>query len=394
MILVGDWAPGQKHGELDLGPGVILANLEGPILPANHSLKPQPKSGPSLFSTNLAAPGQAVVWALANNHTMDYGLPGLETTLDLVRSTGQLAVGAGQTMALAQQPALVEDNGVPVGIISCCEAQFGTANYQQGGVAEFGPWIHQAIEQLKPKVKAIIVSVHAAVENSSWPSPRLQALYRSWILAGADVVHGHHAHIPQGLEEYQGGLIAYGLGNLLVPPQVWHTMPNTLWSLGIEVSLDSKPIKWRAFILEIKETEGKIYAEKILPHQANKYDEYIEHCNRPLKDPVLLEGLWQQVSLQAYFHHHAAYLNFADGWNKWGKKRFLGLFVKNALSKVVRLFGIQTPELAKRNYLLWYNLFACQSHYDSLRTALGVLCGEVKDLRTDEIRHLVQEMTS
>ena len=35
--------------------------------------------------------------------------------------------------------------------------------------------------------------------------------------AGADIVHGHHSHIPQGYERYNGGFICYGLGNLLVP---------------------------------------------------------------------------------------------------------------------------------------------------------------------------------
>ncbi len=31
--------------------------------------------------------------------------------------------------------------------------------------------------------------------------------------AGADVVIGHHAHILQGVEYYNGGVIVYGLGN-------------------------------------------------------------------------------------------------------------------------------------------------------------------------------------
>jgi len=393
MILLGDWAPGQKHGELDLGQVVILANLEGPVLPSNHTFLPRPKAGPSLFSTNLPTTAQSMVWTLANNHIMDYGTPGLETTLATLHSQGCQAAGAGQDVTLARRPAIVSDSGVRVGVISCCEAQFGTASSRQVGVAEFGPWVYHAIEQLKSKVDAIIVSVHAAVENSPWPSPRLQALYRSWIQAGAAIVHGHHAHIPQGIEEYRGGLIAYGLGNLLVPPDIWRNVPNALWSLGIKVTLGSKPIEWHAFTLEIREDiDGKIYVEESLPHEKTKHEGYIELCNRPLRDLVLLEGLWQEASLHAYFHHHAACLGLADGLNNLGTKRYLGWFARNTLANVARMFGIQTRGLSKRNYLLWYNLFACKSHRDSLRTALGLLSGEIKDLRTDETRHLVSEM--
>lgn len=39
-------------------------------------------------------------------------------------------------------------------------------------------------------------------------------------------------------------------------------------------------------------------------------------------------------------------------------------------------------------------LFACESHRDSIATALGVLSGELEDMRTDETRALADEMMS
>jgi len=38
---------------------------------------------------------------------------------------------------------------------------------------------------------------------------------RMAIDAGADLVIGHHPHVVQGIEEYEGGLIFYSLGNLV-----------------------------------------------------------------------------------------------------------------------------------------------------------------------------------
>jgi poly-gamma-glutamate capsule biosynthesis protein CapA/YwtB (metallophosphatase superfamily) len=39
------------------------------------------------------------------------------------------------------------------------------------------------------------------------------AAARTAIDAGADLVIGHHAHVLQGVEFYQDGVIVYGLGN-------------------------------------------------------------------------------------------------------------------------------------------------------------------------------------
>ncbi len=258
MILTGDWAPGNKivKTSLVLSRGV-LANLEGPILPRDHSFVTVPKAGPSLFSCDLPNETGQFFFALANNHLMDYGIPGLEATLKLLDKKGFRACGAGKDVYDARRPIIAQDNGVKVGIIACCEAQFGVAIYpcirkgtsdnfisvekasrrcsfiyasvyrcNSAGVAEFGPWIYRAIRNLRETVDAVIVSVHAAVEDSPWPSPYIRALYRSFVDAGASVVHGHHSHVPQGYEAYGDGVIFYGMGNFAVDPDKWRDYPN------------------------------------------------------------------------------------------------------------------------------------------------------------------------
>ena len=46
--------------------------------------------------------------ALANNHVLDYGRPGLLETLDALRGAGVKVAGAGRDLAEARRPAVVE----------------------------------------------------------------------------------------------------------------------------------------------------------------------------------------------------------------------------------------------------------------------------------------------
>jgi poly-gamma-glutamate synthesis protein (capsule biosynthesis protein) len=42
----------------------------------------------------------------------------------------------------------------------------------------------------------------------------LRSLARALVAAGADVVFGSHPHVLQGIEELDGAVVAYSLGNL------------------------------------------------------------------------------------------------------------------------------------------------------------------------------------
>ena len=69
------------------------------------------------------------------------------------------------------------------------------------------------IAAVAPQVDHVIVLLHFGIEYLPPITPEQQALGRAAIDAGASVVLGHHTHILQKIEEYNGGLIAYGLGN-------------------------------------------------------------------------------------------------------------------------------------------------------------------------------------
>lgn len=391
MILIGDWAPENKQVDMTLARAVVMANLEGPVLSRAYSVTATPKAGPSLFSCELPNGTEQFVFSLANNHTMDYGVPGLEATLKLLYQRGFKACGAGRDVLDARRPIIVDDNGVRISVIACCEAQFGVARRSQAGVAEFGPWVYCTIRDLRKTVDAVIVSVHAAVEDSPWPSPYIRELYRSFIEAGAMVVHGHHAHIPQGYEEYGEGVIFYGLGNFAVDPDKWRDSPNGLWSLGVEIDFRSKPLRWRPITFEIRYHTGSdtILIEESSGDEQQLHRLYLESCNRPFNDNLLFDGLWQEVALRAYCHYGAGYMHFFAP-----PRRGRCALFKEGLSKI-RGALLNSPPVSRPDqcsFMLWYNMIACESHRQMLATALGVLAGEIDDLRTDETRRLADEM--
>ena len=387
MILCGDWAPGKMSvgaGKLipngDLRDCVLL-NLEGPILPADHALAPSPKAGPSLFST-AAPPGDGrLVCSLANNHAMDYGELGLALTREVLRARGALPVGASATRAAAREPVFVNDRGANVAIIACCEAQFGAAELERSGVAAMGPWVPDAIRACRLKADAVVVSVHAGAELAPWPAPVLQDLYRSWIDAGASVIHGHHPHTPQGFEEYGGGLILYGLGNLAVNPQDWDEYSNALWSLAAEVDLSAAPLRWGVRTLAVR---GDGEGMEIVPDEEEDHAAYLADCNRALADRELLEALWQEVAIRAYGAYYRTWLRFPQ--EKRGLRKRMPLACAASAEHASGAGGASRQDMR-----LWYHLFACQTHADSIATALGVLCGELPDLRTAETRTLVEQ---
>lgn len=393
MIIVGDWSPQIYAVDLNLPENLYLANLENPILPQWHTYETQSKAGPNLSSHALPKLGSQFIFSLANNHTMDYGLSGLEESLVSLKKRNMRACGAGKDIFEARQPLIIEDNGVGIGIISACEAQFGVARHNQPGVAEFGTWIYKAINKLRETVDNVVVSIHAGIEESPWPSPYFRDLYRSYIDAGATVVHGHHAHIPQSFEAYADGLIFYGMGNFAVNPDNWCNYPNGMWSLGAEINFNIRPLTWKLHTFEIRpQGDSKnILIQQSTLEEHKRHLDYIEICNFPFQDSQLFYALWQEVALRVYYHHAASYMGFLKSPNSQKTRSIRSYLSKIKHSIFKKNSSIQSYP-SQWNHLLWYHMFACESHRQGLATALGVLSGEIHDLRTEEIRKIADKM--
>jgi poly-gamma-glutamate synthesis protein (capsule biosynthesis protein) len=174
---------------------------------------------------SMAAAGVDVA-NLANNHAMDYGFDAmLDGKRNLIRA-GILPVGTGANIQAAYTPAIIERNGWTIAVIG------------SGGVnPESGSWlalddrpgmthgdntesIAAAITKAKENADLVLVTAHWGEQGTTRPRAFERGQAEAWIDAGADGVFGHHQHMLQPLEWYNGRPIAWGLGNF-----VWQAYP-------------------------------------------------------------------------------------------------------------------------------------------------------------------------
>ena len=78
---------------------------------------------------------------------------------------------------------------------------------------------YKVIDQIrfyKSKGYLVILISHAGVEFIPTPPPYIKEIYKNFVNEGADLVVGHHPHVPQGFEIYKNAAIFYSIGNFTV----------------------------------------------------------------------------------------------------------------------------------------------------------------------------------
>ena len=135
---------------------------------------------------------------LANNHSHDYGDQSYEDTIQYLEAAGITTFGYDRT-------AVMDVKGIKVGLIGIYELKDGIGRQQQ---------VIDTIQEVKNQgAQVIIVSFHWGTEKSNIPDDAQKTLAHLAIDQGADLVVGHHPHVLQGIEKYQGKNIVYSLGN-------------------------------------------------------------------------------------------------------------------------------------------------------------------------------------
>jgi poly-gamma-glutamate synthesis protein (capsule biosynthesis protein) len=61
----------------------------------------------------------------------------------------------------------------------------------------------------------VVLSLHWGPNMRRRPTPAFEAFARAAVDYGIDLVHGHSAHLFQGVERYRQGLVLYDTGNIL-----------------------------------------------------------------------------------------------------------------------------------------------------------------------------------
>lgn len=178
---------------------LTIVNLEGPLTTAEVFRESQTYciSGDPAYVEALTA-GSVEAVSMANNHLMDYYEAGRDDTVAAVED-------AGIVYAFNDRVGIYETKGIRIGLISVNVIGYGS------GVEKF---IKKGMEELKEQqANLIIVSCHWGIERENVPEDYARRLGKNCIDWGADLVIGHHPHVIQGIEQYNGKYIVYSLGN-------------------------------------------------------------------------------------------------------------------------------------------------------------------------------------
>lgn len=190
---------------------LTIANLEGTLTEATEKPNKSFQGDKAFFFkgspsyTAILKDGSIEAVDLANNHSMDYLEKGFKDTVMALDNTGIKSFGYDKV-------AIYEKDGILIGLIGVnalgkLEEGVNLVNLQFD--------LANKLQFLKDRTSLIIVSFHWGIENTSQPTSEQRELGRFAVEQGASLVLGHHPHVIQPLEVYQGKTIVYSLGNFV-----------------------------------------------------------------------------------------------------------------------------------------------------------------------------------
>jgi len=205
-----------------------------------------------------------VTWAsLANNHVLDYGTDAFEETLDVLTDGGIDYAGAGKSQPAAVDPSVIEVNGLTVAVIAFTDRsptyaagtnRPGTAFVRIDLADPTTQWlVRSSLERARSADPDLIVaSLHWGPNWETEPSTD-QREFAKWLIdQGVDVIHGHSAHVIQGVEVYRGRPIIYDAGEFVDDYAVKEGLHND-----------------RSFLFELEIHAGELSGLRLWPIEIN-----------------------------------------------------------------------------------------------------------------------------
>lgn len=169
-------------------------------------------------SAAVAAAGFDVV-SLANNHALDWGYDALCDSANRLRAVGIVPIGGGCNASEAFAPYIrTFPDGTTIAMLGYTEFYKGaTATEKRAGYTKYAiDSIAKDIADARAQgADIVVVSLHWGTEYQPHPNETQKTMGHAIIDAGADVIIGHHPHVVEDYEEYNGKHIFYSLGNFV-----------------------------------------------------------------------------------------------------------------------------------------------------------------------------------
>ncbi|MCB9003462.1 MAG: CapA family protein [Ardenticatenaceae bacterium] len=145
---------------------------------------------------------------LANDHILDYGLGGLNDTLEALNEAGIAFTGVGANLSAATAPAIFTIDGQRVAFLAftgAAPASWAATPTQYGVAVADTAVIAEAVTRAQSEADVVVVALHGSTgAQAGWAHTAVDA--------GAALVIGYGADTER-TEHYGDGYIAYGLGD-------------------------------------------------------------------------------------------------------------------------------------------------------------------------------------
>lgn len=278
---------------------VIFTNFETTIV--------DEKKGQSHMNGRFVSPPEALdalasfgfnLVSVANNHSWDLKVPGIENTLEEAKRLNLAHAGTGNTIAEAAAPGYLRTPKGTVALVAMASGLVepgGSATATRPGVNELrvengkpneedAQRILASIREARKQADLVIVYEHNHVFDKPFQIMMLEELperlappewLKKWtheeVDAGADIIVMHGAPLLHGIEIYRGRPIFFDLGNFIfqAPP--------------IDVLLD-EPINWESVVAYVDFQGRNLKSIQLRPIAMNKIgqgqaDTQDEHTN-------------------------------------------------------------------------------------------------------------------
>jgi poly-gamma-glutamate capsule biosynthesis protein CapA/YwtB (metallophosphatase superfamily) len=242
---------------------ITVANLECPLTTnsEHHPTKSIYFKGSPANVAGLTYAGIDIV-TLANNHSLDYMYAGMQETQSVLEENDILYFGAGANSYEAYLPAFYSKSGVNFALLGASDVTgqysnqqpYLNAGYNKPGFGNLDPYsIKKQIDEVKDVSDLVVMEWHTGIEYATYPDnacdtcrlyaeenesdenyfplayapdPKDRTTTHFAIDNGADLVICHHPHRMQGVEFYNGRLIAHSLGNFAFDQEFPETYPS------------------------------------------------------------------------------------------------------------------------------------------------------------------------
>ena len=242
---------------------------------------------------------------LANNHVIDSGNPGVDSTLCALDQNGVKHIGAGRTEEEAKQCHFIELDGKRIGFYNVANYEFNKITASEYGANTYDPLVtFDEIEEAAKQCDYLIVVYHGGLEYYRYPTPELQRICRKMVEKGAKLVTCQHSHCIGTYEKYNGSTIVYGQGNFLFDDS---EKDEEKTAIILEIDAEVEKVQ---FVPVMK--DGHL-VRKASKEEAKRILEMIESRHAEISAPGAVESMFKHYCLT---HQHEP-LRALTGYNKW-----------------------------------------------------------------------------